>query len=194
MIAVPYPKLVAYLAFLSDARMPLGHIAIVTRVINVREIEVDQANWGLPGTITRGVAVLDVSTNNDWTTVRVGLRERYHFDAAYTTNGFIYGQPIELGPQIIDVTEALRTLHVRGTSDDSSSGLRRLPIVIEGGLLHPLRAMASGLSDKALPIVANIIEKNPKHGGTSATQEPLGVVPASAPPATSRTHRGSGPG
>lgn len=90
--------------------MKLGHVAVVTRVISAREIEVDQANWTSPGAITRAVPVLDVSPDNDWTSVRAGLPWRDHFGSVYTTNGFIYGRPVELGPQIIDVAQALRAI------------------------------------------------------------------------------------
>ena len=88
------PQAGSILSFRPDARIPLGHIAVVTRVINGREIEVDQANWAHPGAISRQDQVLDVSTDNNWTAVRVGLRGRDNFGAVYATNGFIYGWPI----------------------------------------------------------------------------------------------------
>src|SRR6516164_6322728 len=82
----------AILSFRPDARMPLGHIAVVTRVIDAREIEVDHANW-TPGAIRRQVLVVDVSAGNDWTAVRVELGDGDRFGAQYATNGFIYGWP-----------------------------------------------------------------------------------------------------
>ena len=119
------PQAGSILSFRSGGRMPLGHIAVVTRVIDPREIEVDHANWA-PGAVRRQVRVLDVSTNNDWTAVRVELPEREHFGTVYATDGFIYGWPLELGPQIIKVAEALRVLQGQ-RSQRSSAGL---PIVV----------------------------------------------------------------
>ncbi len=48
-----------------------GHVAVVSRVINSREILVDHANWLNRGRIHKGEPVRDVSANNDWSVVRV---------------------------------------------------------------------------------------------------------------------------
>jgi surface antigen len=87
---VPLPGSV--LAFRANVRMRLGHVAVVSRVINRREVEVDQANWGNGGRITRGVRVIDVSEENDWTDVRVALDDG-RFGSVYPTYGFIYDRP-----------------------------------------------------------------------------------------------------
>jgi len=137
------PEAGAILSFRPDARMPLGHIAVVTRVAGQREIEVDHANW-IPGAVSRQVQVVDVSAGNDWTAVRVELSERDRFGTEYATNGFIYGWPIELGAQIIDVSEALRSL--QGDRSQSTSGTR--PVVI-----GPRGVMADNLVNGALPVV-----------------------------------------
>ncbi len=84
------PQAGAVLTFRSNARMRLGHVAVVQRVINSREIEVDQANWGSGGRISHDVPVVDVSEENDWTAVRVGLGESGDFGSVYPTYGFIY--------------------------------------------------------------------------------------------------------
>ena len=80
------------LAFRANTRMRLGHVAVVSRVINHREIEVDQANWGNGGRITHAVPVIDVSEDNDWTAVRVALGDG-RFGSVYPTHGFIYDRP-----------------------------------------------------------------------------------------------------
>ncbi len=84
------------LAFRSNGRMRLGHVAVVSRVINAREIEVEHANWsgpGMHGGVTRNVPVVDVSENNDWTAVRVGIGQSGQFGSVYPTYGFIYDRP-----------------------------------------------------------------------------------------------------
>jgi surface antigen len=102
------PQAGAVLSFRSNIRMPLGHVAVVTRVLGRRLIEIDHANWSFPGAITRSVEVVDVSDNNDWTSVRVELGKSDWFGGTYATDGFIYGKPVELGPQVIDVAQTLR--------------------------------------------------------------------------------------
>jgi surface antigen len=82
----------AVLNFRAIGRMPLGHVAVVTDVINSRTILVTQANW-VRGTITNDVTVQDVSPDNDWTQVQVELGDSRTWGAAYPTYGFIYNQP-----------------------------------------------------------------------------------------------------
>ena len=84
---VPQPGSV--LAFRSNPHMRLGHVAVVTRVINPREIEIDHANWS-HGRVSRGIPVVDVSEANNWTAVRVGLGDGDAFGSVYPTYGFIY--------------------------------------------------------------------------------------------------------
>jgi surface antigen len=82
----------AVLSFRSIGRMPLGHVAVVTDVIDSRTILVTQANW-IPGTITNDVTVQDVSPNNDWTQVQEEIGDSSTWGAAYPTYGFIYDKP-----------------------------------------------------------------------------------------------------
>ncbi|HUC18739.1 MAG TPA: CHAP domain-containing protein [Acetobacteraceae bacterium] len=84
---VPEPG--AVLAFRSIRSMPLGHVAVVSGIVNSREILVDQANWLPAGVIRLGVPVVDVSPENDWTEVRVSIGGG-HFGSDYPTYGFIY--------------------------------------------------------------------------------------------------------
>ncbi len=83
------PEVGAVLAFRANRAMRLGHVAVVSRVINSREIEIDHAHWGSNG-ISRNIAVIDVSPNNDWTLVRVALGRNGTFGSVYATHGFIY--------------------------------------------------------------------------------------------------------
>ncbi len=82
----------AVLNFRAIGRMPLGHVAVVTAVINSRTILVTQANW-VPGTITNDVTMQDVSPLNNWSEVRVELGNGDTLGASYPTYGFIYNQP-----------------------------------------------------------------------------------------------------
>ena len=90
------PEVGSVLTFRPNGRMRLGHVAVVSRVINPREIEVDHANWWAPGMyggVARNIPVVDVSEANDWTAVRVGLGETGEYGSVYPTYGFIYDRP-----------------------------------------------------------------------------------------------------
>lgn len=69
------PRKGAVLAFASSRSMPMGHVAVVRKILNDREIMVDHANWSPVGNrrgqVERNVRVMDVSPANDWTMVRV---------------------------------------------------------------------------------------------------------------------------
>lgn len=84
------------LNFRNNGRMRLGHVAVVTEVVNRREILVTQANWGGPGFVrggvSSGISVVDVSPNNDWTAVRMALGHASEYGSVYPTFGFIYGR------------------------------------------------------------------------------------------------------
>ena len=90
------PEAGSVLNFRSTARMRLGHVAVVARVIDSRTIEIDHANWGGPaggkGRVSRGVPVIDVSDANDWSAVQVALPGG-GFGSVYPTYGFIYDRP-----------------------------------------------------------------------------------------------------
>ncbi|HTB47984.1 MAG TPA: CHAP domain-containing protein [Acetobacteraceae bacterium] len=90
------PEPGSVLAFRSNPRMRLGHVAVVSRIINAREVEIDHANWwgpGMRGGVAHNVPVVDVSEANDWSAVRVGLGRSDEFGSVYPTYGFIYDRP-----------------------------------------------------------------------------------------------------
>lgn len=68
-----------------------GHVAVVTHVDSSRVIRVDHANWLNGGEISRGVPVLDVSPDNDWTQVRIWHIPGGHWGGrVYWADGFIH--------------------------------------------------------------------------------------------------------
>ncbi len=88
------PEVGSVLNFRATGRMRLGHVAVVTGVVNTREVEIDHANWGgSRGGVTRGIQVIDVSDSNDWSEVRVALGHGGEFGSVYPTYGFIYDRP-----------------------------------------------------------------------------------------------------
>jgi surface antigen len=69
-----------------------GHVAVVRRVLNDREIVVDHANWLNSGEIGLDNPVMDVSEDNDWSRVRVWYAPGRHYGGrVYVVEGFILG-------------------------------------------------------------------------------------------------------
>ncbi|MEQ1725993.1 MAG: CHAP domain-containing protein [Sphingopyxis sp.] len=89
------PQIGAVMAFAPTRAMPIGHVAVVSRIVSDREVLLSHSNWspinGRRGQIERNVRAVDVSAAGDWSSVRVwyapigdlGLR-------ANPIRGFIY--------------------------------------------------------------------------------------------------------
>lgn len=94
------PEAGAILAFSRTGQMRSGHVAVVQEVISAREILIHHANWAGPGirrgSIMQDVSVIDVSLNNDWSSVRVQVgRDQESLGRIYPIQGFIYDRPDE---------------------------------------------------------------------------------------------------
>lgn len=67
-----------------------GHVGVVARVLNTRQILVDHANWLGRGEIITGALVEDSSPGNDWSQVKVWNIETNALGArAYPVLGFV---------------------------------------------------------------------------------------------------------
>ena len=87
------PEPGAVLVLHATARLPYGHVSVVRRVLEPREILVAQANWE-PGRIDRAVPVVDVSPLNDWSLVRVWWRPDNRIGRGrFAAYGFILPHP-----------------------------------------------------------------------------------------------------
>jgi len=92
------PQPGSVLAFRSSGGMSRGHVAVVSRVVAPRHVQIDHSNWAGPGirrgTVMRDVNVIDVSEANDWTAVRVQVgHDAGAFGRTYPTFGFIHNRP-----------------------------------------------------------------------------------------------------
>jgi len=83
------------MVFAKSHQLPHGHVAVVQEQLDSRTLLIDHANWsrfaGHRGKVERAVRVIDVSSQNDWSTVRVW----YHSLAdvgqtVYALRGFVY--------------------------------------------------------------------------------------------------------
>lgn len=82
------PAVGSVMNFKSTRKMRLGHVAVVSKVESPRRILIDHANWQR-NKISTGMAVIDVSKNNDWSQVRVENGPG-GFGAIYPVAGFIH--------------------------------------------------------------------------------------------------------
>lgn len=92
---LPQPGAVMVLA--RTDRMRHGHVAVVKRVINSREIEVSHSNWGADFDSRRmaydTMRVQDASAANDWSSVRLWNYHIGSYGLPYAVSGFIYPRP-----------------------------------------------------------------------------------------------------
>lgn len=85
------PRTGSVLVFKATGAMPVGHVAVVSKIVDDRHVVLNHANWSRPGMVETSAMAEDVSANGDWSSVRVwyaptqslGLRASPAF-------GFIY--------------------------------------------------------------------------------------------------------
>lgn len=94
------PQVGAVLSLKSHGKMRLGHVAVVSKIIDRRNILLSHANWspvnGRRGQVERNVAAVDVSKNGDWSRIKIWYAPISALGkTAYPVNGFIYpsGKP-----------------------------------------------------------------------------------------------------
>ena len=92
------PRPGSVLVIARTARMPSGHVAVVSRVLSAREVLVDHANWAsgaARGRIHTDQRVVDVSPRNDWSLVRVWYpRTNELGTTAFPARGFIHPRTV----------------------------------------------------------------------------------------------------
>lgn len=89
------PKVGAVLSFRPHGSMRLGHVAMVSRIVDDRTVKLTHANWsvinGRRGQIERNVTAVDVSAAGDWSRVKVWFAPLGDVGTTqWPTNGFIY--------------------------------------------------------------------------------------------------------
>lgn len=85
------PKEGAVLAFAASGHMPMGHVAMVSKVVSDREVLLTHANWSHPGQVETNVRAVDVSPNGDWSQVKVWYAPTGGLGTTvYPVKGFIY--------------------------------------------------------------------------------------------------------
>lgn len=90
------PRVGAVIAFSKQARLPLGHVAVISRIVEKRVLMLTHANWSLQngerGHVEQDVTLFDVSQAGDWSEVRVWYKDSDGLGSTtYKVDGFIYG-------------------------------------------------------------------------------------------------------
>ena len=98
----------AVMAFKAVRSMPVGHVAMVSKVVSDREVLLTHANWSRRGGIERDVRAVDVSPAGDWSQVRVWYAgNRDLGTTVYPLAGFIYaGKAPSVAPALPTMTIA----------------------------------------------------------------------------------------
>ncbi|HZV08402.1 MAG TPA: CHAP domain-containing protein [Novosphingobium sp.] len=91
------PKVGAVMAFHPYGKMVLGHVAMVSRIVDSRKVLLRHANWspinGRRGQVERDVEAVDVSPANDWSEVRVWFAPIQGLGSTHwPVDGFIYNK------------------------------------------------------------------------------------------------------
>jgi surface antigen len=89
------PRIGAVIVFTKTARLPLGHVGVISRIVDSRVALITQANWskidGERGHAEQDVTLFDVSPDNDWSEVRVWYKDMDGLGSStYPISGFIY--------------------------------------------------------------------------------------------------------
>ncbi|HEX8382347.1 MAG TPA: CHAP domain-containing protein [Sphingomonas sp.] len=90
------PRVGSVIVFSKTARLPYGHVAVVSRVVERRTVMLTHANWsrqnGQRGRAEQDVTLHDVSDDNDWSAVKVWYRDNEGLGGGiYPVKGFIHG-------------------------------------------------------------------------------------------------------
>lgn len=90
------PRTGSVIVFARTGRLPMGHVAVVSRIVERRVLMLTHANWsrqnGERGHAEQDVTLYDVSPANDWSEVKVWYRDVEGLGGGvYPVKGFIYG-------------------------------------------------------------------------------------------------------
>lgn len=139
------PRKGAVLAFRPYGPMMLGHVAVVSRVLDDRRVLIRHANWSVPGAIEEDVPAIDVSAAGDWSEVRVWHSPTGQMGArSNPTFGFIYPQK----PKLHDFTPdpALGASIRLARYDGQSADLRPADMASERRAAPVARTLAAAVT------------------------------------------------
>ncbi len=88
------PRVGAVMVLSKTSRLKYGHLAVVKKIIDSRNIEVAHSNWGgdrkTRSFVYNHMPVVDTSPNNNWSSARFWNYPSSSYGSIYTVSGFIY--------------------------------------------------------------------------------------------------------
>lgn len=99
------PRPGAVIVFARSERLQLGHVAVVSRVVDDRVLLITHANWsridGARGHVEQDVTLTDVSAAGDWSLVKLWFRDNGGLgSSSYPISGFIYAPAKAAAPEV----------------------------------------------------------------------------------------------
>lgn len=146
------PQAGSVLVFKRSGVMHDGHVAVVSRVLTDRVIQVTHANWsridGGRGKVEQDVTVVDVSTKGDWSQVKVWYDPvRDLGNTVYPTYGFIYSTAATVAKSA--------GFSVAKAAADQAVGATQSPAASAG---QSLATAAADASDRIAALIQNLTE------------------------------------
>jgi surface antigen len=97
------PRVGSVMVLKAFRSMRVGHVAMVSQVVDARTIRVTHANWsvinGRRGQVEENVLAVDASPDNDWSEVRIWYAPMHDVGlTAYPVACFIYNSPTQAEP------------------------------------------------------------------------------------------------
>ncbi|MFV0646073.1 MAG: CHAP domain-containing protein [Sphingomonadaceae bacterium] len=167
------PRKGAVMAFTPHRNMREGHVATVTKVIDSRTVLLDHANWspinGRRGQIERNVKAIDVSSDNDWSEVRVWYHPLKALGKTpWPVKGFIYNERSgKNGPALVQKSSSSSLV----TKAKQSRTHQTQGVHARGGN-KPSHSFARAFGNNA----------SPRHTGAKVSQKPGKAMTRQKPP------------
>jgi surface antigen len=147
------PQTGSVLVFKRSGVMHDGHVAVVSRVLTDRIIQVTHANWSIidggRGKVEKDVTVVDVSPKGDWSQVKVWYDPiRDLGNSVYPTYGFIY--------QTAKDTTKIAGFSVARAAADQAMSASQSPVANAG---QSLASVAAASTDRIAALIQSLTDR-----------------------------------
>jgi surface antigen len=147
------PQAGSVLVFKRSGVMHDGHVAVVSRILTDRIIQVTHANWSIidggRGKVEKDVTVVDVSPKGDWSQVKVWYDPiRDLGNSVYPTYGFIY--------QTAKDTTKLAGFSVAKAAADQAMSASQSPVANAG---QSLASVAAASTDRIAALIQSLTDR-----------------------------------
>lgn len=101
------PRIGAVMVLKPGHGMRVGHVAMVSTIIDARTVKLTHANWSVRGGVERDVTAVDVSAAGDWSEVKIWWAPLQGVgQTRYSAYGFIYqSAPSDDAPTVTAKTD-----------------------------------------------------------------------------------------